>query len=238
MTRTTRAVAALLAALAAVGATAALVLAGGGEAATPHASQHAAAPHHQMHPTSAKPTAAEAAFSAEMRRLWLEHVEWTRLAIADVASGSPAVKATLARLLRNQTDLGNAIKPYYGNAAGRKLTGLLREHILIAVDVLQAAKAGKTAAVTRGEARWNANADQIAAFLSSANPKHWPPAALKSMMREHLALTLKEAVAHLKGRWAASVRAADEVEHAMLHMSDALTAGIVAQFPQRFGHDA
>ena len=225
MTRTSRTIAFALAGLAVAGAAAALVLARGGEAATPH---------HEMHPTSATPTAAEASFSAELRRLWLEHVEWTRLAIVDVATGSPAVKATLPRLLRNQNDIGAAIVPFYGKAAGRKLTALLREHILIAVDMVKAAKAGNTAAVTRGEARWNDNADRIAAFLAAANPKHWPEPALQSMMRAHLALTLKEAVAQLQGRWAASVRAADEVEHAMLHMADALTAGIVAQFPRRF----
>jgi hypothetical protein len=230
MTRTSRTIASALAALAVAGAAAALVLARGGEAATP--------PHHQMHPTSATPTAAEAAFSAEMRRLWLEHVQWTRLAIVDFAAGSPALDASLARLLRNQTDIGNAIAPFYGKAAGRKLTALLREHILIAVDVLKAAKAGNTPALNRAQARWNENADRISAFLAAANPKHWPLVPVRSMMRAHLALTTKEAVARLQGRWKADVAAADEVEHAMLHMADALTAGIVAQFPRRFARGA
>lgn len=224
MTRT-RSVAAALALVAAIALTAFLGLARG-EAAT--------SPHHATHPTSARPTAAEAALSAEMRRLWLEHVEWTRLAIVDFASGSPGLNATLARLLRNQADIGKAVTPFYGASAGRRLTALLREHIAIAVDILKAAKAGDAAATARHEARWNANADRIAAFLSAANPRHWPAAALRSMLRAHLALTLREAVARLQGRWAADARAADAVEHAMLHMADALTAGIVAQFPQRF----
>jgi hypothetical protein len=238
MTRTSRTVAAVLAASAVAGAATALVLARGGEAATPPAFRPVAHSHHQTHPTSAKPTAAEAAFSAEMRRLWFEHVEWTRLAIVDFAAGSPALDASLARLLRNQTDIGNAIAPFYGKAAGRKLTALLREHILIAVEVLKAAKAGDTAALNRAQARWNGNADRISAFLAAANPEHWPLAAVRSMMRAHLALTTKEAVARLQGRWKADVAAADEVEHAMMHMADALTAGVVAQFPRRFGRPA
>jgi len=158
-----------------------------------------------------------------------------KFAIVDFAAGSPALNASLARLLQNQTDIGNAIAPYYGKAAGRKLTALLREHILIAVDVLKAAKSGNKAATNRALARWNANADRISAFLSAANPKNWPEAAVRSMMREHLALTTTEAVARLQGRWAADVRAADAVERAMLHMADTLSGGIVAQFPGRFG---
>jgi hypothetical protein len=220
---------AALAVVAAVAVSAAVGLARGGETATHD---------HATHATSAQPTAAEAAFAAEMRRLWLEHVAWTRLAIVDFASGSPGLNATMKRLLRNQNEIGNAVKPFYGKAAGEKLTALLREHILIAVDVLEAAKSGDKAATNRALARWNANADVISAFLSKANPKHWPEAAVRSMMREHLALTTNEAVARLQGRWAADVRAADAVERAMLHMADTLSSGIVAQFPGRFGKDA
>ena len=57
-----------------------------------------------------------------MRKLWEDHVTWTRLAIISLESGSPDTNATVARLLRNQTDIGNAIKPFYGNAAGNTLT--------------------------------------------------------------------------------------------------------------------
>jgi hypothetical protein len=209
----------------------ALALPRGGEAAEP-------VHHHGVVTSGASVSADEAAFAAEMRRLWLEHVQWTRLAIVSFAAGSPGLDATLARLLRNQTEIGNAIKPYYGTAAGRKLTALLREHILIAVEVLKAAKAGDTGALAKAQRRWNGNADRLAAFLAAANPKSWPLPAVRAMLGAHLALTTKEAVAHLQGRWVADVRAADEVEHAMLHMSDALSAGIVKQFPQRFAHSS
>ena len=189
--------------------------------------------HSPTHVTASSAT--EAAFAAEMRRLWFEHVQWTRLAIVSFAAGLPDLQPTLARLLRNQNDIGTAIAPYYGAKAGKQLTTLLRAHILGAVDVLKAAKAGNASGLARAQQRWNANSDSIAAFLSSANPQNWPRAALRSMLRAHLAVTTKEAVARLEGRWAADVKAADEVERQMLHMADALSAGIVAQFPQRFG---
>jgi hypothetical protein len=206
----------------------ALALPRGGQAAEP-AHHHATTAAH-----SHAATVSEAAFAAEMRRLWFEHVEWTRFAIVAFAADAPNLDVTLHRLLRNQTDIGNAIKPFYGSAAGTKLTALLREHILIAVDILKAAKAGNKTALTKAQQRWNGNADRIASFLAAANPQSWPLAPVRAMLRAHLALTAKEAVAHLQGRWAADVRAADEVEQAMLHMADALSAGIVKQFPQRF----
>lgn len=75
--------------------------------------------------------------------------------------------------MRNQDDIGNAIKPIYGNDAGNKLAALLRDHILIAAEIVKAAKAGDNDGVTKGEKKWHDNADEIAAFLSGANP-NWP----------------------------------------------------------------
>src|SRR5678815_2469589 len=68
----------------------------------------------------------------DMRKLWEDHITWTRLYIVSAAANLPNKDATAQRLLQNQTDIGNAIKPFYGDAAGVKLTGLLKDHILIA----------------------------------------------------------------------------------------------------------
>jgi hypothetical protein len=179
-------------------------------------------------------TAKSVAFHADMRKLWEDHITWTRLAIISLEGNTPDTKATVARLLRNQADLGNAVKPYYGATAGKALTKLLREHILIAADLIAAAKAGDSAKVADAQERWTANADQISALLHGANPHNWPLAALKAEMHMHLKLTGDEAVAHLQGKWAADVAAYDKVHTHILHMSDLLADGIVAQFPNRF----
>ena len=196
------------------------------------ASGAAAAPTRPASP--ARATVNEQAFRRTMDRLWEEHVAWTRMAIVAFADGTPNLKATEARLLRNQVDIGNAIKPFYGNAAGTRLTSVLRTHILQAVTVLQAAKAGNKAQLTAASKAWYRNARQIAAFLAHANPQHWPLAATTMMMNDHLKLTTQEAVDELNGRWAASVRDYDRVEAEILDMSNTLANGIVAQFPDRF----
>lgn len=174
------------------------------------------------------------AFHEAMDKLWTDHVTWTRLVIIDFFANRPDLKPDLARLLRNQADIGNAVKPYYGGAAGKKLTRLLKTHIKEAVPVLQAAKAGDKTALKKALARWYANAHQIAAFLAQANPKNWPLAATRRMMNRHLKLTTKEAVAHLEGHWKADIAAYDQVRSEIFMMSDTLASGIIKQFPQRF----
>jgi len=179
-------------------------------------------------------TAHQLAFRNQMRVLWEQHVAWTRLAIVSFGGGLPDLPATEQRLLRNQADIGDAVKPFYGRAAGDRLTGLLRRHILIAVDILADVKAGHHQALAADLKRWYANADQIAAFLHRANPHNWPARAMRQMMHRHLKLTTDEAVAELGGHYAASVAAYDRVEHEILGMADMLSTGIIAQFPERF----
>jgi hypothetical protein len=174
------------------------------------------------------------AFHDGMRKLWEDHITWTRLAIISLEGGTSDTDATVARLLRNQADIGKAVQPFYGKAAANKLTQLLREHILIAADLIAAAKAGDNAKVADAQARWTANADQIAALLHSANARYWPLRAMKAEMHMHLKLTTEEAVAHLQGNWTADVAAYDKVHRHILHMADLLYDGLIKQFPKRF----
>ena len=179
-------------------------------------------------------SAAQLAFRNDMRKLWEDHIVWTRMAIVSLVSDAPDTDASVGRLLQNQTDIGDAIKPFYGEAAGAELTRLLREHITIAADLIGAAKAGDEAGVVAAQTAWGANADAIAEFLHGANPLHWPLANLRTMLHEHLALTTREAVARLQGDWAADVAAYDEIHVQALHMADTLSVGIIEQFPRRF----
>ena len=191
---------------------------------------------HNAHAHGTAPEqASHSAFRSDMRVLLEDHVTWTRLAIISLSAGSPDTKATVGRRLRNQVDIGNAVKPFYGKAAGNALTAELRRHILIAAEVIAAAKAGNAAKLADAQTRWRKNANDIAALLNSVNPRFWKLAALKSEMAKHLALTTEEAVARLERRWTADVAAYDKVHHHILHMSDLLADGLVKQFPNRFG---
>ena len=218
---------ALVAVIATVGAAPALAPAAayGGDG---HSGEHAAAT--KQHGVSAK----RLALHNEMRRLWEDHITWTRLFIVSAVAGLPETEATTQRLLRNQRDIGDAIKPFYGRRAGERLTSLLEEHIMLAAQLVGAAKAGDQAAVESHSKAWYRNANQIANFLNRANPRHWPRREMRSMMRSHLDLTLAEAVAHLQGDHRKSIRTYDRVHRQILAMADMLSDGIAAQFPRRF----
>jgi hypothetical protein len=178
--------------------------------------------------------AKELAFHDAMRKLWEEHVLWTRLFIVSDVFNNPDLAATTARLLANQTDIGNAVKPFYGSRRGDHLTALLKVHILLAAKILADAKAGNASALKQAERAWYANANQIAGFLHRLNPAHWPLAALRAMMRTHLNLTLTEAVEELTGKYTQSVAEFDAIENEILGMADTLSNGIIAQFPEKF----
>jgi hypothetical protein len=194
----------------------------------------AAAGPHEHHGGTVNTTPSAVAFEKTMRALWEDHVTWTRLFIVDFTARAPETDATTQRLLKNQVDIGDAIRPYYGDAAGTELAELLTQHILGAADVLAAATAGDAVALDAARRVWYANGDEIAAFLSRANPAHWPLDEMEVMMKDHLDHTLTEAIAHLNGDWTADIGAYDTVHQQILEMADMLSAGIIAQFPEKF----
>jgi hypothetical protein len=173
-------------------------------------------------------------FQDAMRRLWSDHVAYTRLFIVSAASGSADKDATTQRLLQNQTDIGDAVAGFYGRDAGNKLTALLKDHILIAANIVAAAKAGDNAKVTSENKRWHDNAVDLAKFLHAANPKHWPEPTLQTALFTHLDQTLSEASNELKGNYAASIKDYDQAMSHMLMVADTLSDGIIAQFPSKF----
>jgi hypothetical protein len=173
-------------------------------------------------------------FQDQMRKLWEDHILWTRQFIISVAHGLPDADPTLQRLLANQVDIGNAFRRFYGNTTADRLTQLLTEHIQIAGQILTAAKAGDSNGVATANAAWIANADQIARLWSQINPHSWPFDEMQAHMHSHLTLTLDEAVARLNGQFAADIAKYDEVHAAILDMADMLSIGIIRQFPTKF----
>jgi hypothetical protein len=183
---------------------------------------------------TAHTTAKQAAFQDAMRKLWEDHITWTRLAIISFAHELPDLPATQDRLLLNQVHIGDAIKPYYGNAAGEQLTALLKEHIVGAVALMTAAKAGDEALIEQRTDEWYVNGNEIADFLHEANPRNWSRTSMRTMMEGHLDQTLSEAVNRLTGKYADDVRDYDEIHEHILMMADSLSKGMIMQFPKRF----
>jgi hypothetical protein len=179
-------------------------------------------------------TAKALAFHDAMRALWEAHGAWTHMVIVSFVGNLPNLPAEEQVLLHNQVDIGNAVKPYYGKAAGNKLTKLLKAHILGAVNVLVAAKSGNKSKLAKAEADWFANGRQIADFLHAANPRFLSRSAARRMMNIHLNQVIQQGVDELTGRYAADARAFGPYIRHILDMADMISAGIIRQSPGKF----
>ncbi|GGL41571.1 acetylglutamate kinase [Sporolactobacillus putidus] len=120
-----------------------------------------------------------------------------------------------------------------GSAVAAQFEKLFTEHLVIAAQLVQAAKAGHSAGAADAEKRWYANADVIAAFLGHINP-HWSAKNWQSMMHEHLALTKAEAAQLLTKKYSESISTFDRIEPQALTMADVMAYGIARQFPSKF----
>ncbi|KJS88229.1 MAG: acetylglutamate kinase [Peptococcaceae bacterium BICA1-8] len=161
--------------------------------------------------------------------LWEQHGVWTRSAITSLVFDLPNVEFVIARLLRNPVDFEQALWPYYGERTASKFRDLLMEHLVVAADLVKAAKAGDNNAVEEAERIWYANADAIAVFLGEINP-YWSQEHWRMMLYHHLALVKAEAVDMLAGNYQTSVAVYDEIEIQALGMADVMATGMIQQF--------
>ncbi len=168
-----------------------------------------------------------------MRKLWEDHITWTRNVICCLVDNLPGTDQAVKRLMQNQVDIGDAVKPYYGDDAGKKLTDLLHDHIAISADVVKSAKNNDKKGLDSANKKWYDNADQISDFLSKANPD-WKLDDMKMMMHDHLKFTTDEAVARIKKDYDSDIKAYDNVHDEILKMADMLSDGIIKQFPDKF----
>lgn len=176
---------------------------------------------------------AESELRDQVRLLWEQHVVWTRLFILSAAFNLPDLDPVTDRLLQNPKDFQAALRPLYGNRIASSFAELLTNHLVIAAELVKAAKAGNNKAAEDTEKRWYANANEIAAFLAGINP-YWFERNWRSMLHEHLALTKNEAVYILTGKYREGIAAFDQIEKQALQMADVMVQGIVNQFPEKF----
>lgn len=167
--------------------------------------------------------------SNSLRTLWEQHVFWTRSFIISTAASLGDLQAVTDRLLRNPSDFANVLTLFYGDAIANRFQDLFTQHLLIAADLVNAAKKGDAAAADAARKKWYANADDISAFLAEINP-HWSAAMWKELFYSHLQMTEKEATLRLEGNYAEDIKVFDMIEQEALKMADYMFSGLIKQF--------
>lgn len=169
----------------------------------------------------------------ELRKLWEQHDVWTRATIASIVFDLPDIDYVTQRLLRNPKDFENASASYYGSEIAAKFRDLLTDHLVIAAELVKAAKEGNNQLAADAEKRWYDNAEDIAILLGDINP-YWSREDWEEMLRHHLSLVKTEAINMLNKNYAAAVEIYDDIEEQSLVMADTLAFGIMSQFPNSF----
>lgn len=177
----------------------------------------------------------ESAFelNRNMRKVWEEHSFWTRNVALCLIDNLPGRKQAIDRLLQNQVDIGNIIKPYCGEKNGEILTELLFTHIMVGEEVFKAIKIKNVKMLEEANKRWYINADEICEFLSDVNP-NWELTPMKKMMHEHLSLTSDMVMQRVDEDYDLDVIAYDKARKEILTMADMISTGIIEQFPEKF----
>lgn len=170
---------------------------------------------------------------AQMLELWEQHVVWNRNVMLCIVDELPGTDQAVKRLHQNKIEIGDAIKPYYGEAAGDQLTKLLYAHVTISAEVITLAKAKKNTALQEANQRWYANAEEIAGFLADTNP-YWAMDDSKLIIKEQLILTTNQAVYRIQKNYSADVIAYDKAYADVLKMANIFADGIAKQFPEKF----
>lgn len=163
------------------------------------------------------------------RRLWTEHVVWTRFFIVSAAFDLPDLQFVTERLLRNPQDFAEEFRVFYGNQIALRFGQLLTEHLVIAARLVIAAKAGNISEVNKQRKLWYENAEDIARFFEDINPC-WSECVWRKLLFDHLRMTENEAVEILNGRYEESIAEFDRIEAEALKMADVMTCGIIRQF--------
>ena len=163
------------------------------------------------------------------RRLWTEHVMWTRFFIISTAFNLPDLKVVTNRLLRNPEDLADVLRPFYGTERAMIFENLLTEHLEIGAQLVNAAKAGDSKTADEVRIQWYDNADDIAEFLSDINP-YWSRLAWQIMLYDHLKMTENEAGQILSGEYEAGIVEFDDIQKQALEMGDYMANGMIKQF--------
>ncbi len=175
-----------------------------------------------------------AATQAALRDLWVEHVFWVRnVAVAKVGGDVASAKVAEEQVVANAKQIAGAIEPFYGKVASDRLFGLLAGHWGAVKAHLDATVAGDAKAGDAAITKAMQNANEIAAFLSQANP-HLPKDTLIALLTAHGGHHVAQNQQLKKKQYAEEAKTWEHMRGHMFVIADALGDALAKQFPDKF----
>ena len=173
-----------------------------------------------------------AATKKAVEGLWVGHINAVRAVVVAETSGKDT-KAAEGEVVSNAHAIADTIAGFYGKPAGDKLFTLLAGHYGAVKAYLDATVAKDSAKQGGATDKITSNADEIATFLSGANP-YLPKATLLEMLTVHGSQHISQ-IQQLEAKDAAAeTKTAAAMKTHILMLADALTDGIAKQFPEKF----
>jgi len=172
--------------------------------------------------------------AAALRNLWVDHVFWVRnVSIATFNKNNAALKTADRRVVANAQLIAATIEPFYGVAAQEHFFKLLAGHY--------GAVSAYLAAVTKGDASAQAvaiqsltlHAEEIAIFLSKANP-YLPQDAVNSLLLAHGGHHIKQIQQLQEQDYDSEAKTWEEMKDHVYQIADATAAALGKQFEERF----
>ena len=164
-----------------------------------------------------------------LRKLWMEFPMWRRAFLVSFASDLSDQEVIGNRLYRSPTDIGNVLETFFGKEPARYIENLIREQIVLWIQILYAEKEGNKELIDHNTRRLYQNVDQMAAYLSQLNP-YWDEQKWKRLLYDYYETTILEIVAQLAGKYEEAVTLYESMEDQALNIADYMAEGIIWYF--------
>lgn len=160
-------------------------------------------------------------FKLKSRYLWSEHVSYTRNAIISLIAGLSDIEAVSTRLMKNQEDIGDFIGSYYSTERVTTLVDLLKQHIAIAVDIVNDVEGSRK--------KWDMNGNDLTNYMYQMNRLFWPVSITQPLWTRHMNLTIAEIDSRKQEDWSTDIMSYDRGHKTISEFADVFSNGVIYQ---------
>lgn len=172
--------------------------------------------------------------AAALRDLWIGHIFWVRaVSLATIEKQDAIAKAAEQRAVANAQSIAATIEPFYGAKAKDTFFKLLAEHYGAVKGYLEASVAGDVAKQGTATQSLTSNAEEIASFLSGANP-YLPKDAVNSLLLAHGGHHIKQIQQLMGHKYEDEAHTWEEMKQHIYQIADATADALAKQFAEKF----